>query len=469
VRWRETIAPSRMARVAIVAPADHLREVLVVIADSGTTEIDEIRDVAPSPAGEALRRALAQPAFAPQTSEPVLLLVPTDLKALETAGRLRELAGEAEIDRVRAQAITQDRVSALTGWCPQSALRSLSIRLSAHGGAVAVLRIQAGSIVPTMIEDRGAAGAFQPLVDAYTTVPYQDVNPSLLAGIAYSAMFGMMFGDVGHGLMLLIAGLVLRAGWLRRLGGLVRFAPFVTAAGLTSTGFGFAYGEMFGPTGIVPALWLRPLDHPTTLLLAGIAVGGVLLGVSYAMGSVNRWREGGPAAAALALSGLAGAAIYIGLGMTALGWRVHNLALEVTGITLGVGGLGAGFAGCFAEAGGHSIGAMQAAIEMFDATVRIGSNVVSFARLAAFGMTHAALGYIVWRGTAALWGRGPYLWIGAALLFVVGNAVAFALEGLVAAVQALRLEYYEMFSRIFVREGRRFKPWQVPTATTEEV
>jgi len=49
----------------------------------------------------------------------------------------------------------------------------------------------------------------------------------------------------------------------------------------------------------------------------------------------------------------------------------------------------------------------------------------------------------------------------------VGNALAFALEGLVAGVQAMRLEYYELFSRIFTDEGRKFHPWYVPTAPSD--
>jgi V/A-type H+/Na+-transporting ATPase subunit I len=99
--------------------------------------------------------------------------------------------------------------------------------------------------------------------------------------------------------------------------------------------------------------------------------------------------------------------------------------------------------------------------------VRLGSNLVSFARLAAFGLTHAALGYVIWQATTASADRGPLGVIGAVLIFLVGTAVAFALEALVAAVQALRLEYYELFSRIFDIEGQPFLPWHVPLTTTE--
>ena len=110
-------------------------------------------------------------------------------------------------------------------------------------------------------------------------------------------------------------------------------------------------------------------------------------------------------------------------------------------------------------------GSMQASVEAFDFVVRLGSNVVSFTRLAAFGLTHAALGLLVWEGTRALWDRGGLLAVAGVVLFAAGTALAFSLEALVAAIQALRLEYYELFSRVFVAQGRPFRPWHVPTVT----
>jgi V/A-type H+-transporting ATPase subunit I len=65
-----------------------------------------------------------------------------------------------------------------------------------------------------------------------------------------------------------------------------------------------------------------------------------------------------------------------------------------------------------------------------------------------------------------LWSGGPAGKAAAVVVFVAGNTVTFALEALVAAIQALRLEYYELFSRVFRQEGRRFHPWHVPTDAT---
>jgi V/A-type H+-transporting ATPase subunit I len=299
-------------------------------------------------------------------------------------------------------------------------------------------------------------------VRTYATVPYADLNPSVLAGLAYVVMFGMMFADAGHGALLLLVALAVRSDRWPRPSRLRPAWLFLAGAGLASTVFGLLYGEFFGPTGVLPVLWLAPLDHPVPLLGAAVVVGCVLLAGAYALGTVNRFREGGWRRAVYAPSGLAGTTVFLGLGLLAGGIYLDLAPLTLLAALLTGAGLLVAFAGLLAAAGGGAAGAAEAAVELVDLVVRLGSNVVSFARLAAFGLTHAALGAVVWQGTTALWGGGLPAALAAVGLFVVGNAVTFALEGLVAAIQALRLEYYELFSRVFEGEGRPFRPWHVP-------
>lgn len=469
--WRDVFEPVPMSRVSIVAPTDRLRAVLVAVADAGIVELEQVADEERGPAISALERVRQPRATTPggETAETARVDVePPDLATLERAGRFSELVGEAELERAGATARRRGDLAALAGWTPTASVHALADRLAPLGGAVVPLPVPRGSVPPTLVEARGTAGAFQPLVDTYTTVPYADFNPALLAGFAYVVMFGMMFGDVGHGALLVAGGLLLRSGRPKALARIRHLAPFVIGAGVASALFGLAFGEMFGPTHVVPTLWIDPLDHPTTLLAVAVAAGAGLLTISYALGTVNRWREGGGARAFVATSGIAGTLLYLGLAVGGLGWYRHSVALLGAGGSVAAVGLMLGYLGYHAETSGHFGGAAQAGIEVFDAVLRIGTNTFSFARLAAFGLTHAALCGLVWSATTGLWHRGPKLWWAAVAIFLVGNAVAFTLEGLVAGIQALRLEYYELFSRVFVAEGRPFRPWHIPIWLAKE-
>jgi V/A-type H+/Na+-transporting ATPase subunit I len=462
--------PARMQRIAVVTGADTLRDALVVVAGSGSVELDEPADSsgAPSQAARALQRMGAHPESARGSAAVMLSAAAPDVADLERAGRADLLAGEAQLQRYAAAAVRRGDVTAVPGWCPADELSTLGARLDSAGAAAVPLPSPRGVDPPTLLNTRpGLSGSFSALVRTYGTVPYHDIDPTVWAGLAYVVMFGMMFGDVGHGLLLVVAAVMIKLGWIRRFPSLRPMWSFVGAAGIAASVFGVLYGECFGPTGLVPVVWLAPLDNPLRLLLVALAVGAVLLGVAYTVGAINRWREGGFRLAVYAPSGIAGATVFAGAGAVLGGYMIGPRVLVAVGLLLCAAGLLLALIGLYAESGGGAAGLLQAAIGGLDLVVRLGSNLVSFARLAAFGMTHAALGWVVWRGTTALWAHSWVGVVGAVVLFAVGNAVAFALEALVAGVQALRLEFYELFSRVFIGEGRPFRPWTVPVIETE--
>ncbi|TQJ51753.1 V-type ATPase 116kDa subunit family protein [Phycicoccus sp. SLBN-51] len=462
---REALGPVTMQRVALLAPREVLRDVLAQVADEGCVAFAEPG----GPGGNGHRTARPQDATSgrlteprPNGTRPVVAATAPDLEQCEQRGRFDLVAGEAEIARRASECVERGRVCGVPGWAPSSAVAPLAERLRPLGAVVVPLPRPPGVQPPTLLPATDPGRPFAPLVETYSTVPYADVNPSLVAGLAYVAMFGMMFADAGHGILLLLLALVVRQLWWPRLRGLQPAWVFLAGAGAASVVFGLLYGEFFGPTGVVPALWLTPLEHPVELLAAALAAGAVLLAAAYALGSVNRYREGGWRQTLYAPSGLAGSALFLGLGAVAGGlfagadWAVY------LGCAVAAGGLAAAYVGLFTAAGGGGSGAVEAGIELFDLVIRLGANLVSFARLAAFGLTHAALAAVVWTATVALWDRGGLGLVAAVVVFLVGTAVAFGLEGLIAAIQALRLEYYELFSRVFVSEGVPFRPWHVP-------
>jgi V/A-type H+-transporting ATPase subunit I len=467
MRWHEAAVPVAMTRVALVAPEPALRAMLVRVADAGTVEIDQVTQAADLPLSDSARALQRYPGGA--STAPALSATAPDVAELARRGRTDLLAGEAQLSGYTAQAVIRDQVAALVGWAPTARLPGLAARLAAVGAAVAPLPRPRGVDPPTATSGGAARRAFGPLVDMYGTVPYRDVDPSVGAGIAYAVMFGAMFGDAGHGALLILAALLIRLGWL--LPALRPHWLFVATAGACAALFGLAYGEFFGPTGVVPVLWLAPMEQPVPLLLASIGMGAALLTGAYALAITNRFREGGWSLALYAPSGLAGATLFVSAGLAVGAWYWRLPALGFVAGALAATGAALAFTGLLIGGGGGPAGAVQAAVELFDLIVRLGANVASFARLAAFGLTHAVLGAIVWDATRGLWDARGLLPVAAVAVFVVGNALTFALEALVAGVQALRLAYYELFSRVFRLEGRPFRPWSVPTVAalpTEE-
>lgn len=468
---RRSLEAWPMQRVAVVAPKRYTRAVLVELARTGMVELDDYGGTLQGPSGPAsaaVEQWRRQQGAMRGTAGPLPLVSvdPVDAATLVRDGRIRELLGEAEIERVRAAMIGRGDLDAIAGWCPSEEIGPVAHRIAATGGALVRIRARLGVCEPTYLSPDRVGAAFQPLIDTYGPVPYRDVDPSPLAGMAYVGMFGMMFGDVGRGLLLLAAGLMVRTGRPAVLARARRAAPFLIGAGFSTIIFGLIYGEAFGPTGLRP-VWMHPLDHPTTLLAVAVAIGAVLLAVSYCLGIINRWREAGPGAALVSLTGVAGASLYVGLAAVAGGLLVHSAWLAWGGLALVSTGVALGLIGCL-PVGERGPGPwLQSSVEVFDATIRIFANTVSFTRLAAFGLTDAALGKVIWSGTTGLWAKGPYFWAAAALVFTAGNAVAFVLEGLIAAIQALRLEYYEMFSRIFTTQGRQFRPWLMAVTSDE--
>jgi V/A-type H+-transporting ATPase subunit I len=461
----DLVLPARMSRVAVVAPEARRRDCLVELARSGCVEL--VGNL-PLPEGEeieALRRlGRRDPAG---DHEPVLLASTPDLAALEKAGEWPLLAGEVELQRRARLGVPHHSFTAWLGWTPAGEVEPLNERLASLDAAVVELSPPAWVEPPTLLSPVAVERPFRPLVQGYGTSRYRDVDPTPFTVFSFVVMFGMMFGDVGHGMLLVLLGLWLRRRRAGRFASLRHLWVIVCAAGLSGAFFGLLYGEAFGPTGLVPTLWLDPLDEPIRLLVAALGVGAVLLTVSYLLGIVNRWRGGGLRDAVFAQFGVAGLLAFVG-GLVIAGGLYFDLPLVAIGgggiALLGLVLLAVGLA---LDAGRGAAAVTQATIEFVDAVIRLFSNLVSFTRLAAFGLMHAAISGIVLAAATALWG-GVVGVLAAVLVFVAGNAFAFGLEALVTAVQALRLEYYELYSRLFTGEGHPFSPWAMTVLSPEE-
>ena len=107
--------------------------------------------------------------------------------------------------------------------------------------------------------------------------------------------------------------------------------------------------------------------------------------------------------------------------------------------------------------GGVGMFLVQGFFELFETMLSFFSNTISFVRIGAFAVSHAAMMEVVLMLGGITDGAGNPNWI----IIVLGNIIVCGLEGLVVGIQVLRLEYYEMFSRFYTGSGREFHPYRL--------
>ena len=167
----------------------------------------------------------------------------------------------------------------------------------------------------------------------------------------------------------------------------------------------------------------------------------------------NRLIEGRIRDALLESHGLAGLVAYLGLLSGA--WRLLTAARLGLAIPAAVcAGLGAICAASWGNSAGSALAerVLIALVEAYEAIMAYISNTLSFLRIAAFSLNHVALSIAIFALANMLHATGYWVTV------VLGNLFILVLEGGIVAIQAIRLEYYEGFSRFFSGDGRLFRP-----------
>ena len=289
-----------MERMAVVAPGEKLRDALVAVADAGLVELDEPATNEGVQSGEAaqrLQRLSLHNAPARGAGSAVLTAAAPDLDALERAGRADLLAGEAQLEKYVAGAVQRREVAAVAGWCPTDELPDLSARLD-EAGAARWCRMPTPRSMdpPTLLGTGRGLPAASSAAGAH--LRHRAVSRHRPDDVGRARLCGDVRDDVRRRrprhCCCVVGAVLIRLGWIRRFPSLRPMWMFVAAAGIAAAMFGASCTENSSDRpGVVPVLWLAPLDDPLRLLLVALAVGAVLLGLAYTVGAVNRWREGG--------------------------------------------------------------------------------------------------------------------------------------------------------------------------------
>lgn len=320
---------------------------------------------------------------------------------------------------------------------------------------------------PTKLENPKLFKPFEMFVQMYGLPAHNELDPTLFVGITYSLIFGIMFGDVGQGLILLIGGALIYHFKKAPLAGII------STAGFFSTIFGFVFGSVFGFENVLEPLWIRPIDNMTTLPFLGklntvfvvaVAFGMFLIIVAMVLHIINALRDRDIGSAWFDANGAAGLVFYAAVVVTIVLFLTGNPlpAGIVMAVMFGVPLLLILFKEPLTRLIRKQRGKMEESkamflvegfFEMFETLLSYFSNTISFIRIGAFAVSHAAIMEVVLQLAGAESGNPN--WIGV----ILGNLFVCGFEGLIVGIQVLRLEYYEMFSRFYKGSGHAFTPY----------
>ena len=305
---------------------------------------------------------------------------------------------------------------------------------------------------PTKLKNIKIFRPFETLIKMYGVPNSKEIDPTGLVAITAFIMFGFMFGDVGHGLVIFILGLILA----KRKASL---GPVLAIGGISSIIFGVLYGSVFGKEDIIKPILISPMDNIQTMLISGIAVGSIFILIAMIFNIINGIKNKDLQKCLFDKNGISGFLLY---GLILADVAVYflkgqmlipiNVIVIVSIILILLILFGDTISSKLEKKKGQAKTPMVEKIfEIIEMTLSFASNTISFLRLAAFAINHVGLCMAVY--LLADMSSG----VGNIAIAIIGNIVVIALEGLIVGIQVLRLEYYELFSRFYEGNGREFK------------
>lgn len=391
-------------------------------------------------------------------------------KLLAVRRRLQELSSNFDVRKLAA--LVENKRGdhfILCGWMPEDQAALFMDEIKKDPDVFVIVEDnheEYFSEPPTKLKNPKFFKPFEMFIRMYGLPAHNELDPTIFVALTYTFIFGAMFGDVGQGLCLFIGGALLYK--LKK----INLAGIISIAGIFSTFFGFMFGSVFGFEDIIEATWIRPISHMTTLPFIGKLNTVFIVAIAFGMGiillsmifHIINAKKAHDTEALLDQNGISGLVFYGAVVLTVVLFLTGNplpgtiVLVVMFGIPLLLMMFKEPITNKLEKRLEHSeegkvMFVVQAVFEMFETLLSYFSNTLSFVRIGAFAVSHAAMMEVVLMLAGAETGNPNWA------IVVGGNIFVCAMEGLIVGIQVLRLEYYEMFSRFYKGTGREFKPY----------
>ena len=363
-------------------------------------------------------------------------------------------------------ASTTEHTALFSGWVPAQEREDFISQIKDVSGISYVESQNAESLdipkeeVPVQLKHSAFLKPFELLIGAYGIPRYGSIDPTVFVAISFLVMFGAMFGDIGHGLVLAFLGLLLanksKNTALRKVKALLIYC------GASSLVFGLLYGSFFGHE--FKPLWFKPIENILGSFKLSVFLGIGIISLGIGINIINAFRDKNYLKFLFDKSGLIGGVIY----WAAVGMVIKNSLspahipffysfLLFSGILIIF--LYPIFKCILEKRYSHLVESlMESIVQIMEIFMGYLANTVSFIRVAAFSLAHAGLFLAIFSLASIVRSSGHIGNISSALVFILGNILVIALEGMVVTIQTVRLNYYEFFSKFFISGKRFYKP-----------
>ncbi len=408
------------------------------------------------------------------------------------------------------------RTRVIEGWTPKEEVDRVINGINDETAGVCVIDVKEPKRedvrVPSLLKNPKIVKPFESIVSMYGHPLYNDIDPSLITAIIFPILFGLMFPDIGHGMFLLAIGLALMFAF-KGLGKEIRgVGVIVVLCGFCSLIIGFLFGEFFGLSEyaghlvhdsvgmslpevfVFEPLWFEPIPNVTVMFVLTMLIGTLHMGLGLLLCAVNK-------ASDRDMFGVLWEAVKIWCLFGTLYFLLLLLSSSLVGIDIGLAvfvttviSLIDPMVGLFflvalpvlilfafklvselrhekhgkAEKG-EKLSGMDYIIILIDGLIdavlenlfRFLANIVSYGRILALALCHAALmevfillAFMCWGSIAII---GPVIGI---IIFIAGNAVVIVLEAIMAGIHTIRLHFYEWFTKFYDGGGIEFSPFR---------
>jgi len=382
---------------------------------------------------------------------------------------------------------TSNNMFVLEGWVPSKSISSLQQALQELD---VYYEVDSDSVdePPIKLDNPGPMKPFELFTKLYSTPKSWEFDPTAIIFITYPLFFGLMVGDAGYGLAYILFAqyLITKFGYsegILALGKILRtagiytflFGTFIYAEAFGQSFYnigntiGFTsviFAEHFGPGFDIPLIekaegfsWHLPIHkfdpHGAQLmLLSSIVIGFVHISLGLILGFLNELRHHGLKHAVYAklsffmiLWGGVMALVSV-VGLLPEFIQTFGLLVMITGLGLAIVGEGV-------------VGLLE--------FPTIFSNVISYARIGAIGLSDYGLAFTVnYIALNMLWPTGPIGIIAAVLIMLIGHLTVFTLGIIGTGINSLRLQYVEFFTKFVQGGGTLYSPFGYVRKYTQE-